>query len=61
MNVQVAAAPTEGAGRLSALFALGMVTASITHREWWRGGARLVLIAGAAALAAALVAAALRV
>jgi len=46
---------------LATLFALGIATASITRRSWWRGGLRLVLIAGAAALAAALVAAALPV
>lgn len=46
---------------LAALFALGVATASVTRLTWWRGGMRLVLIAGAAALAAAVVAAALRV
>ena len=44
-----------------ALFALGSATASITHRTWWRDGLRLVLIAGSAALAAALIGTALRV
>jgi predicted membrane protein (TIGR00267 family) len=46
---------------VAALFALGIATASITRRSWWREGLRLVLIAGCAAVAAALIGAALRV
>lgn len=45
----------------AALFALGSATASVTQRPWWRDGIRLVLIAGSAALAAALVGALLHV
>lgn len=44
-----------------ALFGLGSATASVTHRIWWQDGIRLVLIAGTAALAAALIGALLRV
>jgi VIT1/CCC1 family predicted Fe2+/Mn2+ transporter len=46
---------------VAALFALGSATASITRRTWWRDGLRLVLIAGTAALAAALIGIALRI
>jgi VIT1/CCC1 family predicted Fe2+/Mn2+ transporter len=45
----------------TALFGLGIATATITRRSWWRGGMRLVVIAGAAAIAAAIVGAALPV
>lgn len=44
-----------------ALFGLGSATASVTRRVWWQDGLRLVLIAGTAALAAALIGAVLRV
>ena len=44
-----------------ALFGLGSATAGVTRRSWWRDGLRLVLIAGTAALAAALIGALLRV
>lgn len=44
-----------------ALFALGAWTTSVTRRVWWRDGLRLVLIAGAAALAAALIGATLHI
>lgn len=43
------------------LFGLGAWTTLVTGRSWWRDGLRLVLIAGAAALAAALVGATLHV
>ena len=43
------------------LFGLGAWTTSVTGRSWWRDGLRLVLSAGAAALAAALVGATLHV
>jgi len=43
------------------LFLLGTATASITRRSWWREGLRLVIIAGSAAVAAALIGTALRV
>jgi VIT1/CCC1 family predicted Fe2+/Mn2+ transporter len=56
-----AAVATSLAVSIVALFLLGSVTASITLRSWWREGARLILIAGSAALAAALIGAALRV
>ena len=46
---------------VTALFALGSATASVTHRTWWRDGIRMVLIAGSAALAAAAIGALLRV
>jgi VIT1/CCC1 family predicted Fe2+/Mn2+ transporter len=46
---------------VAALFALGAWTASITGRRWRAEGIRLVVIAGAAALAAALVGALLHV
>ena len=46
---------------LLALFVLGAWSATVTRRPWWRDGARLVLIAGAAALAAALIGHGLRV
>jgi VIT1/CCC1 family predicted Fe2+/Mn2+ transporter len=46
---------------ISALFGLGSATAGVTRRSWWRDGLRLVLIAGTAALAAALIGALLRV
>ncbi|MDH4334397.1 MAG: VIT1/CCC1 transporter family protein [Chloroflexota bacterium] len=46
---------------IAALFALGSATATITRRTWWRDGLRLVLIAGSAALAAALIGTVLRV
>lgn len=46
---------------IAALFALGAWTATVTRRTWWRDGLRLVLIAGAAALAAALIGATLQV
>jgi VIT1/CCC1 family predicted Fe2+/Mn2+ transporter len=44
-----------------ALFGLGSATASVTRRVWWQDGMRLVVIAGTAALAAALIGAGLRV
>jgi VIT1/CCC1 family predicted Fe2+/Mn2+ transporter len=44
-----------------ALFALGAWTTAVTGRTWWRDGLRLVAIAGAAALAAALIGSALHV
>lgn len=44
-----------------ALFGLGSATAGVTRRVWWRDGLRLVLIAGSAALAAALIGTLLRV
>ena len=44
-----------------ALFGLGSAIATVTRRTWWRDGIRLVLIAGTAALAAALIGAVLRV
>ncbi|HSM38606.1 MAG TPA: VIT1/CCC1 transporter family protein [Candidatus Limnocylindrales bacterium] len=44
-----------------ALFGLGSAIANVTRRTWWRDGIRLVLIAGTAALAAALIGAVLRV
>ena len=44
-----------------ALFGLGSWTASVTGRSWVRDGVRLVLIAGSAAAAAAIVGAVLRV
>jgi vacuolar iron transporter family protein len=40
---------------LAALFALGTLTAGVTHGSWRRSGIRLVAIGGTAALAAALV------
>ena len=46
---------------IAALFGLGSATAGVTRRSWWRDGLRLVLIAGTAALAAALIGALLRV
>jgi VIT1/CCC1 family predicted Fe2+/Mn2+ transporter len=46
---------------VAALFALGAWTTSVTRRVWWRDGLRLVLIAGAAALAASLIGATLHV
>jgi VIT1/CCC1 family predicted Fe2+/Mn2+ transporter len=46
---------------ITALFGLGSATAGVTRRSWWRDGLRLVLIAGTAALAAALIGALLRV
>jgi VIT1/CCC1 family predicted Fe2+/Mn2+ transporter len=46
---------------LAALFGLGVVTATMTRRSAWRGGMRLVLIASAAAVAAALIGTVLRV
>ncbi len=44
-----------------ALFGLGSATASVTRRIWWQDGIRLVVIAGSAALAAALIGTLLRV
>jgi VIT1/CCC1 family predicted Fe2+/Mn2+ transporter len=46
---------------LTALFGLGMVTASVTRRSWLRNGIRLVVIAGVAAVAGAIVGVVLRV
>jgi VIT1/CCC1 family predicted Fe2+/Mn2+ transporter len=46
---------------IAALFALGAWTASVTGRRWRDEGIRLVLIAGAAAVAAAMIGALLRV
>jgi VIT1/CCC1 family predicted Fe2+/Mn2+ transporter len=46
---------------ITALFGLGSAAAGVTRRSWWRDGLRLVLIAGTAALAAALIGALLRV
>src|SRR5574338_475868 len=46
---------------LCALFVLGAWSATVTRRTWWRDGVRLVFIAGAAAVAAALIGHALRV
>jgi VIT1/CCC1 family predicted Fe2+/Mn2+ transporter len=46
---------------IAALFGLGSATAGVTRRSWWRDGLRLVLIAGTAAMAAALIGALLRV
>jgi VIT1/CCC1 family predicted Fe2+/Mn2+ transporter len=46
---------------IAALFGLGSATAGVTRRSWWRDGLRLVLIAGTAALAAALIGSLLRV
>ncbi|HEX6140140.1 MAG TPA: VIT1/CCC1 transporter family protein [Candidatus Limnocylindria bacterium] len=46
---------------LVALFTLGLTTAAITQRSPWRDGVRMVLIAGTAALSAALIGALLRV
>jgi VIT1/CCC1 family predicted Fe2+/Mn2+ transporter len=56
-----AAVATSLAISVVALFALGSATATITRRTWWRDGLRLVLIAGTAALAAALIGALLRI
>ena len=44
-----------------ALFTLGSWTGSISGNTWWRDGLRLLLVAGAAAVAAAVVGTALRV
>ncbi len=46
---------------LLALFVLGAWSATVTRRTWWRDGLRLVVIAGAAAVAAALIGQVLRV
>jgi VIT1/CCC1 family predicted Fe2+/Mn2+ transporter len=46
---------------LLALFGLGTLTAGMTGRSWRRNGIRLVLIGGAAAIAAAIVGIALQV
>ena len=46
---------------IGALFALGAWTASVTGRRWRDEGTRLVLIAGAAAVAAAMIGTLLRV
>lgn len=45
---------------VSALFLLGSWTGRLNGEQWWRDGLRLVVVAGMAALAAALVGAALR-
>jgi VIT1/CCC1 family predicted Fe2+/Mn2+ transporter len=44
-----------------ALFALGAWTTTVTGRTWWRDGIRLVAIAGAAALSAAIIGSVLQV
>ena len=46
---------------IAALFILGAWTTSVTGRTWWRDGLRLVVIAGAAAVAAAIIGSILRV
>jgi VIT1/CCC1 family predicted Fe2+/Mn2+ transporter len=49
------------AGSVVALFALGSWTGKISGTVWWRDGLRLLLVAGAAAVAAAAVGTVLRV
>ena len=44
-----------------ALFILGAWTTSVTGRTWWRDGLRLVIIAGAAAVAATIIGSILRI
>jgi predicted membrane protein (TIGR00267 family) len=46
---------------VAALFALGSVTGRLSGHSWWRDGIRLLLVAGLAALAAAVIGNVLRV
>lgn len=55
------AVATSLAVSVAALFALGSVTGRLSGHSWWRDGIRLLLVAGLAALAAAVIGNVLRV
>jgi len=56
-----AAVATSSAISIAALFALGSVTGRLSGHTWWRDGIRLLVVAGLAACAAAIIGNVLRV